>query len=155
MIRVLTDNRNRTVAEIRHILDRHNGSLGEAGCVSWQFEHRGVVAVDVSGLDEDMLIEAALEAGADDVEVEGATAEVITAPGELMDVKEALEGKGLAVQSAETTMRPKTTVPLAGKQARSILNLMEALEEQDDVQNVYANFDIPEEELTAIADKAG
>jgi YebC/PmpR family DNA-binding regulatory protein len=145
LIDVLTDNKNRTVAEIRHIMARYNGNLGESGCVAWNFNKCGLLLVDGSAVSEDTLLDVALEAGADDISLEGGTFEVVTAPNDVMDVKDALEGKGIAVASAEITKLPKSTVPLDGKTAEAVLKLMDAIEDQDDVQHVYSNFDIPEE----------
>jgi YebC/PmpR family DNA-binding regulatory protein len=150
LIDVLTDNKNRTVAEIRHIMTRNNSNLGEGGCVAWNFGKKGLIMVDTSAISEDALLEAALEAGAEDISTEGDTFDVITAPNEVMDVKEALEGKGIAVVSAEITMLPKSTVRVDGKTAESVLKLMDGLEDQDDVQHVYSNFDIPEEIMARI-----
>jgi YebC/PmpR family DNA-binding regulatory protein len=150
MIDVLTDNKNRTVAEIRHIINRGSGNLGESGCVAWNFEKKGLIMVDASGVSEETLLEAALEAGAEDIESEGDVFEVVTAPSDVMDVKEELEGKGIAVSSVEITMLPKSTVSVDGKMAESVLKLMDALEDQDDVQHVYSNFDIPEEIMAKI-----
>jgi len=150
MIDVLTDNKNRTVAEIRHIMSRNNGSLGEGGCVAWNFEKKGLLMVESSSMSEEALLEAALDAGAEDIESEGDTFEVITAPNDVMDVKESLESKGVAVSSAEITMLPKSTVRIEGKAAESVLKLMDALEDQDDVQHVYSNFDIPEDIMARI-----
>ena len=150
MIDVLTDNKNRTVAEIRHIMSKHNGSLGENGCVAWNFEKKGMIMVDASGVSEEALLDAALEAGAEDIESGDDTYEVVTSPNDVMDVKEALEGKGVAVVSAEITMLPKTTVSVDGKAAVSVLKLMDTLEDQDDVQQVYSNFDIPDEIIAKI-----
>jgi len=145
MINVLTDNKNRTVAEIRHILGRHNSSLGEGGCVAWNFEKKGVILIDASQGSEEEMLDAALEAGAEDIETEGDTYEVTTAPNDVMDVKDALEAGGITVASAEITMLPKSTVQVDTKTAEAILRLMDALEDQDDVQHVYSNFDIPDE----------
>jgi YebC/PmpR family DNA-binding regulatory protein len=145
MMDVLTDNRNRTVAEIRHIMGRYHGNLGENGCVSWNFEKRGVILVDASETSEEALLDAALEAGAEDITEEGDTFEVVTAPTEIMDVKDALEAAGIKVSTAELTRLPKNTVTVDAKTAESALRLMDALEDQDDVQNVYSNFDIPDE----------
>ena len=145
MINVLTDNKNRTVAEIRHILARHNGNLGEGGCVAWNFEKKGVILIDASQGSEEALLDAALEAGAEDIETEGDTYEVTTAPNDVMDVKDALEAGGITVASAEITMLPKTTLQVDTRTAEAILRLMDALEDQDDVQHVYSNFDIPDE----------
>lgn len=145
MIDVLTDNKNRTVAEIRHIMARNNGSLGEGGCVAWNFDKKGLIMVDASEASEDALLDAALEAGAEDIETEGDTYEITTAPNEVMEVKDALESAGIKVAEAEITKLPKSTVQVEGKTAEAALKLMDALEDQDDVQHVYSNFDIPEE----------
>lgn len=145
MINVLTDNKNRTVAEIRHILGRHNSSLGEGGCVAWNFEKKGVILIDASQASEETMLDAALEAGAEDIETEGDTYEVTTAWNDVMDVKDTLEAGGIAVASAEITMLPKSTLQVDTKTAEAILRLMDALEDQDDVQHVYSNFDIPDE----------
>jgi YebC/PmpR family DNA-binding regulatory protein len=150
-VEVLTDNKNRTTAEIRHMFTRYNGNLGETGCVAWMFDRKGLITMDAEGIDEDELMTAALEAGADDVSIEEGTVEIQTPPTELEQVKEGLEAAGLKVQVAELSMLPKNTVKLEGTNARTMLKLMEALEDQDDVQNVYANFDIPEEIMEEVS----
>ncbi|RJP73935.1 MAG: YebC/PmpR family DNA-binding transcriptional regulator [Candidatus Abyssobacteria bacterium SURF_17] len=150
MIDVLTDNKKRTVAEIRHVMSRNNGNLGETGCVAWNFEKKGLILVNAVDASEDLMLDAALEAGAEDVRSESDTHEIVTAPNEVIDVKEKLEKKGIPVASAEITMLPKNTVRVDGKTAESALRLMDALEEQDDVQHVYSNFDIPEEVMAKI-----
>lgn len=148
-IQVATDNRNRTVADLRHVLGRHGGTLGESGSVAWLFERKGLVIVDRSGLDEDQLMEIALEAGADDLMPQNGTYEVVTAVETLDKVKTALEQRGLKPLSAQPQMIPKTTVALEGERAKKMVKLMNALEDLDDVQQVSANFDIPEELLEA------
>ena len=150
MMDVLTDNKNRTVAEIRHIMGKYNGSLGEGGCVAWNFDKKGVILVDAAGASEDALLDAALDAGAEDITEEGDTFEIVTAPNQVMDVKEALEGKDITVATAEITMLPKSTVSVDDKTAHTLLKLMDALEDQDDVQHVYSNFDIPDEVMAKI-----
>ena len=150
LIDVLTDNKNRTVAEIRHIMSRNSGNLGEGGCVAWNFEKKGLIMVESSSISEEALLDAALDAGAEDIESEGDTFEVITAPNDVMDVKDALEEKEISVSSAEITMLPKNTVRVEGKDAELVLRLMDALEDQDDVQHVYSNFDIPEDIMAKI-----
>ncbi len=150
MVDVLTDNKNRTVAEIRHIMSRHNGNLGEGGCVAWNFEKKGLIMVDRSAVSEEIVFDAAIDVGAEDIQTEGDTYEIITKPNDVMDVKEALDEKGIPVASAEITMLPKSTVKLDGKTAEAALKLMDALEEHDDVQHVYSNFDIPEEIMAQI-----
>jgi YebC/PmpR family DNA-binding regulatory protein len=143
----LTDNRNRTAAEVRHIFAKSDGNLGEAGSVAWLFERRGVVVVDGSA-DEDELTLVAAEGGADDVQRDGSTWEVTAAPEHLSAVREAVERAGFTVENAELAMVPKTTIEVDDEtQAKKVLRLIDALEENDDVQEVYANFDIPERVL--------
>jgi YebC/PmpR family DNA-binding regulatory protein len=149
---VLTDNRNRTAGEVRHIFARHDGNLAESGAVAWLFERKGVVLVDRESADEDELTLAAADAGAEDVVEEGSSFEVTCAPEDLHAVREALEGTGIAVTDAEVTMLPKTTVAIEDEAvARKLLKLIDGLEENDEVQDVYANFDIPEKVLEAVA----
>jgi YebC/PmpR family DNA-binding regulatory protein len=150
LVEALTDNRNRTSAEVRHAFSKHNGSLGEPGSVAWIFEKRGVVTVDAERYDEDDLI-VAIDAGAEDVRDEGDTLRVLSQPADLSAVREALEGAGIEVGSAELAMEPKSTVEVKGNDARSLLGLIEALEEDDDVNEVHANFDIPDEVLEKLA----
>lgn len=151
LIEAMTDNKNRTVSEIRHILSRHGGSLGESGCVSWLFEKKGYILVDKNSVDEDTLLQVALEAGVEDVKNDPKedNYEIIVSPENLKDVKAFLEKAGINVSLAEVTMLPKNYVPIEGEDAEKMLKLMDALEDHDDVQNVYANFDIPDETLTA------
>ncbi len=145
-----TDNRNRTSAEVRHIFSKHNGSLGELGCVSWMFAKKGMILVDASAADEDTLTEIAIEAGAEDLVNNGDSFTVTTEPGDLDAVRSALEEKGVKVESAEISMVPNSTVKLEGKDAEQLLKLVGALEEQDDVQSVSANFDIADEVIEKI-----
>ncbi len=152
LVEALTDNRNRTAAEVRHAFAQHGGNLGTTGGVAWQFERRGVLLVPTDGVDEDALVLAAAEAGADDVRVDGTTFEVTTAPEELRAVREAIEGAGIAVETAELAMVPKTTVAIADEStAKRVVHLVEGLEDVDDVQEVYANFDISESLLESVA----
>ena len=152
IVEALTDNRNRTASEVRHVLSKHDGNLGGSGSVMWLFERRGLVLVRGESVDEDELLLAAAEGGADDVSLDGSTFQVTCAPEELKAVREAVEQAGFTVESAELTMVPKTTVEVANEAAaRKILRLMDALEESDDVQDVFANFDIPESVLEAVA----
>jgi YebC/PmpR family DNA-binding regulatory protein len=152
IVEALTDNRNRTAAEVRHVFTKHDGNLGGSGAVMWLFERRGIVLVDADSTDEDELLLAAAEGGADDVSLDGSTFQVTAAPEALTAVREAIEQAGFAVESAELTMVPKTTVEVGDEaSARKILRLIDALEESDDVQDVYANFDIPERVLEAAA----
>jgi len=144
LLEIMTDNRNRTAGEIRHIFARNGGSLGESGCVAWMFQKKGLIGVDKSagGPEEDELMLAALEAGAEDFKDEGDLYEVTTSPADLPAVKEALEKTGAVLQYAEVTMVPQSTVRVEGKDAEQVLKLMDMLEEHDDVQNVYANFEL-------------
>ncbi len=151
MVEVLTDNRNRTVAEIRHAFSKNKGNLGESGCVSWLFESRGYIAVSKAGADEETVMEVAIEAGADDVRDGGDVWEILTEPAQYDAVKRAVEEAGLPVESAELTMLPKNTVRLEGADAERMLRLMEMLEDNDDVQNVYANFDIDAADMERVA----
>ena len=140
-----TDNRNRTVAEIRHILNKHGGNLGETGSVSWVFEKRGLIRIQKQDYDEEELILAVIEAGADDFKVEEDFFEVYTQFEDLYKVRSTLEETAYNIESAEIALIPQNMVELDGKQAEQMLKLMDALEDSDDVQNVYANFDIDEE----------
>ncbi len=151
MVEVLTDNRNRTVAEIRHAFSKNKGNLGESGCVSWLFESRGYIAVPKARADEETVMEVAIEAGAEDVRDGGDVWEILTEPGQYDAVKRAVEEAGLPVESAELTMLPKNTVRLEGADAERMLRLMEMLEDNDDVQNVYANFDIDAADMERVA----
>jgi len=149
MLELLTDNRNRTAAEIRHLFSRHGGNLGETGCVSWMFQRKGLLMIDRADLrlEEDDLLLLALESGAEDVRTEGDTVEVLSAPEDLEKVKQSLEEAGVKLTSAEVTMLPQGTVRLEGDEAARMLKLMDALQDHDDVQEVYSNFDIPEGEM--------
>ena len=149
MVDILTDNRNRTAADIRHIFNKGNGNLGENGCVSWMFDTKGLIVFEKEGIEEEELFDLALEFGADDVEeiAEDGTFEVLTTPETFEAVKQAFDEKGWTYVSAEVTKIPQNTVKLEGKAAEQMLRLMEKLEDSDDVQNVYANFDIDMELL--------
>ncbi len=151
IVEALTDNRNRTAADVRHLFAKHDGNLGEAGSVAWLFERRGVVVVDGSA-DEDEITMAAADGGAEDVQRDGSSWEITSAPEDLSAVREALERAGFSVESAELALLPKTTIEVEDEsQAKKILRLIDALEENDDVQEVYANFDIPERVLEEVA----
>jgi YebC/PmpR family DNA-binding regulatory protein len=150
MVDALTDNRNRTGAEVRHAFERHGGSLGEPGSVAWQFENRGVILIDGDRYSEDDLMPA-IDAGAEDVTEDGDLFKVTTAASDLAAVRSALEGAGVDVQSAELSMEPKSTVEVGESDAPALLRLMDALEEHDDVDSVHANFDVPEEILEKAA----
>lgn len=145
IVDTLTDNRNRTVAEIRHALSKYGGSMAENGAVTWNFEQKGVITIPRGNHDPDLVFEQAIEAGSDDVEIGDEYFEVKTLPTDLHAVAEALESQGLEAESVELTMEPKTTVPVEEKDVKTLMKLMDALEEQDDVQNIYSNFDIAEE----------
>ena len=145
LVEVMTDNKNRTVAEIRHIFSKHGGNLGENGCVSWIFEKKGSILFDRKTISEDILMEAALEAGAEDVKEEENEFEVITDPLTFENVKKAIENRGLKYLKAQISMIPQSSVRIEADKAVQMLKLMEKMEDNDDVQNVYANFDIPDE----------
>jgi YebC/PmpR family DNA-binding regulatory protein len=151
LVDVLTDNKNRTVAEIRHLFAKHGGNLGETGCVAWMFARKGFIALGTSQSDEDTLLELVLEAGGDDIKTEGDMYEIVTSPEAFEDVRSALEQNGLTLDVAEVTMMPQNTVPVEGKQAEQVLRLMEALDDQDDVRKAHANFDISDEVMAALA----
>ncbi|RMF56723.1 MAG: YebC/PmpR family DNA-binding transcriptional regulator [Calditrichaeota bacterium] len=145
-----TDNRNRTVSEVRHLLNKYGGNLGESGCVSWLFDKKGLIRVLAQNYDEEELMMLAIDAGAEDFQSEDEFYEIYTAFEDLEKVRSSLEEAGIQIESAETTYIPQNTVPLEGKQAEQMLKLMDALEENDDVQNVYANFDIDEKVMEAL-----
>ncbi len=151
LVEALTDNRNRTGAEIRHAFDRHNGNLGEPGSVAWQFEKKGVVLVDGERYSEDDLI-GAIDAGAEDVARDGDVFKVTTEPADLTAVRAALEGSGVEIESSDLAMEPNAVVEIADEsEARALVRLMESLDDQDDVESVHANFDIPEALLEQVA----
>ena len=149
MIKVLTDNKNRTAPEIRHTFEKFGGNLGEVGSVGWMFERKGIIHIEAARVDEDELLGLALDAGAADMRRADSVFEVTAAPQDLENVRRTLEGRGVPIQSAEVTYVPQSMVRLEGKEAQQVLRLVEALEDLDDVQNVYANFDIPDEVLEA------
>ena len=152
LVEALTDNRNRTASEVRHAFTKFGGNLGTTGAVAWQFERRGVVLVSASGADEEELVTAAAEGGADDVELDGSSFVVTSTPESLSDVRRALQDGGFTVESVELAMVPKTTIAVSDESAaRRIVKLVEGLEDTEDVQDVYANFDIPEDVLEAVA----
>jgi YebC/PmpR family DNA-binding regulatory protein len=149
MVKVLTDNKNRTAPEIRHTFAKFGGNLGEVGSVGWMFERKGIIQVEVTRVDEDELLGLALDAGAADLRRIDASFEITATPQDLESVRRTLEGRGVPLQSAEVTYVPQTTVRLEGRDAQQVLRLVEGLEELDDVQHVYANFDIADEVLEA------
>lgn len=145
MVDCVTDNKNRTASELRHLFSKYGGNMGAQGCVAWMFESKGVITVDASKTDEDSLMDVALEAGADDVKTEEGVFEVYTAPSSFEAVKAAIEAKGIPISSAELSKIPQNTVQLDDKAAESMLKLMDMVEDFDDTQKVYANFDISPE----------
>jgi YebC/PmpR family DNA-binding regulatory protein len=147
IVEALTDNKNRTVAEIRHIFDKYNGNLGESGCVSWIFEKKGMIIVPSAGLTEDEVMELALESGAQDVTSEEGFFEIKTEQQDFEAVRQAMEAKGWKIESAEITMIPQNTVRLDGKKAEQMLKMMDALDDHDDLQTAFANFDISDEDM--------
>jgi YebC/PmpR family DNA-binding regulatory protein len=152
IVEALTDNRNRTASDVRHVFAKNDGNLGGSGAVSWLFERRGLILVNADGVDEDELTLAAAEGGADDVSLDGSSFQIVGPPESVATVREALERAGFTVEAAELTMVPKTTVQVASENdAKKILRLIDQLEDNDDVQDVYANFDIPEQVLEAVA----
>ena len=152
LVEALTDNRNRTASEVRHAFTKFGGALGATGAVAWQFERRGVVVVAAADVDEEELFLAAADAGAEDLEQDGDVFQVTSAPEALSSVREAIEAAGFTVDSAELMLVPKTTVAVEDEtKARQVMRLIDALEDNDDVQDVYANFDIPERVLEAVA----
>ncbi len=151
LVDCLTDNRNRSVAEVKHLFERHGGNLGEPGCVAWMFEQKGLIVLERDKVDEEQLLDLALEAGAEDV-IEGEDEfEVITNPSDFEKVKKAIEDADLPFSVAEVTKIPKNTVKVEGKKAQQLLNLMQGLEDNEDVSNVYANFDISDEVLEELS----
>ena len=153
MIDALTDNKNRTVGEIRHILTKHNGHLGEGGSVAWNFTQKGVIAIPSEDYDEDSILEIVLEAGAEDLKTEGDNYEVTTDPKDFAVVRDALNAANIAITHAEITRIPGTTVQLEEDVARKVLKLMDVLDDHDDVQNVSANFDISDDIMEALKDE--
>jgi len=151
MIDCLTDNRNRTVADIKHIFERHGGNLGEPGCVSWMFEKKGLIVFEKNSVEEEKLLDLALEAGAEDIKEGETQFEVLSDPADFESVKKAFDDEGLSYTLAEISMIPQNTVRLEGKEAERMLTLMGALEENDDINHVYANFDIPDEVMEALS----
>ena len=152
LVEALTDNRNRTASDVRHQFSKHEGNLGTTGAVAWLFERRGIVMVAAGGVDEDELMLAAADGGAEDIELDGSSFQVSSAPEDLSSVRGAIEAAGFAIESAGLSMVPKTTVAIDDETtAKKVVRLVEGLEDSDDVQDVYANFDIPEQVLEAAA----
>jgi YebC/PmpR family DNA-binding regulatory protein len=151
IVEVATDNKNRTVSEVRHAFSKNGGNMGEQGSVAWMFERKGQIILEGENLNEDELMNLVLEAGADDLRQDGDTWEVITAPEALNGVQEAIEKAKVAISEAKLAMIPKNTIQVEGKNVNGLLKLLDALEEHDDVQNVYSNADIDEKEMEALA----
>ena len=151
MVDSLTDNKNRTVSDLRHLFTKYGGSMGEPGCVSWMFDKKGVIVFDQATVKEDELLEAALDSGAEDIQTSESQIEVLTDPAAFLEVKEALEAKGFEPTLAELQLIPKTTVAISEEsRAQAVLKLVELIEDHDDVNNVFANFDIPDSVLEAL-----
>lgn len=150
MLQIMTDNRNRTAGDVRHLFSKYGGNLGESGCVAWMFEKKGVVRIARNGADEDEVLMAALEAGGEDVQSDDEGFTIYSDPASFEEVRNALEEAGYVIESAEISMQPKNTVAVEGADAKRLLQLLEALEDHDDIQDVQANFDISEEALEAI-----
>jgi YebC/PmpR family DNA-binding regulatory protein len=151
-LEVLTDNKNRIVSEIRHVLTKYGGNLGASGCVAWMFHKRGVITVDLEAANEDTLMEVALEAGADDMKSDTGAYEIVMDPAVLDDVRQTIEKKGIKIASAEVTMIPQSTTKLTKEgDASSMLKMLDILEENDDVQKVYSNFDIDQSLMEKLA----
>jgi YebC/PmpR family DNA-binding regulatory protein len=151
LVDTVTDNRNRTAPAIRHVFSKYGGNLGEANSVAWMFERKGVISAQIGSRDSDEIELAAIEAGADDTHVDGETIEITTEPADLEAVRRSIEARGVTIENAEVTMQPKQTVPVGEDKAPAVLRLLEALEEEDDVQQVHANFDIPTDVLERIS----
>jgi YebC/PmpR family DNA-binding regulatory protein len=151
MVQVLTDNRNRTGPELRHVFEKFGGNMGSSGAVAWMFERKGMISVDTDKITEDDLLEKALEAGAADVRRAEKVFEITTAPAQMDEVRDALARAGVPIAEGQVTYVPQSTVRVEGKDATAVVKLIEALEELDDVQSVYANYDIPDEVLEAIS----
>jgi len=149
MISAMTDNRNRSASEIRHVFSKNGGNLGETGCVAWMFKKKGLLVanLDEIGMDEEGFVDLAIESGAEDFEIDDNIVEVYTEPEDFEEVEKFFEAKGIKFSTAEITMLPQNTVKITGEDAQKVLNLIESLEDLDDVQEVYSNFDIPEDEL--------
>ncbi|HPI92451.1 MAG TPA: YebC/PmpR family DNA-binding transcriptional regulator [Deltaproteobacteria bacterium] len=150
LVKVLTDNKNRAVADIRHLFSKYNGNLGETGCVNWMFDKKGYASIDKATVDEETLYDIALGAGADDITDTGETFEILTSPEDIENLRSALEEKGIRYTQLEIQMIPQTNVTLTGKPAQQTLKLLDALEDLDDVQAVSSNFDISDEEMAEL-----
>ncbi|MDD4274605.1 MAG: YebC/PmpR family DNA-binding transcriptional regulator [Desulfobacter postgatei] len=150
MVECLTDNRNRTIADVRYIFNKAGGNVGTDGCVAWMFDKKGVITISKEHADEETLMEVALEAGAEDIKDEGETFDVLTAPEDFDAVKDAIDGAQIPCEVAEISMVPQNTTAVSGKEAEQMVRFMEALDDNDDVQNFYTNADIPDEAFDAM-----
>jgi YebC/PmpR family DNA-binding regulatory protein len=150
LVNVMTDNKNRAVADIRHLFSKYNGNMGETGCVNWMFSKKGFASIEKSTVDEETLYDVALDVGAEDISDQGDTFEILIAPEDIEKLRTALEAKGIKYNQLEVQMVPQTNVTLAGKQAQQVLKLMDLLEELDDVQSISSNFDITDEEMAQL-----
>ncbi len=150
LVQVASDNKNRIVAEVRHILSKNGGAMGEAGSVAWMFDNKGMMTFDAEKYSEEQIMEIALEHGAEDVSEEDGTVEVIVSPSEYEAVRQAFEDAGIEFQTAELTMLPQNTIEVDAENGRKLLRLLDALEDNDDVQNVYSNFDLPDEVMAEL-----
>ncbi|HQL65454.1 MAG TPA: YebC/PmpR family DNA-binding transcriptional regulator [bacterium] len=151
LVETLTDNKRRTAAEIRSIFSRHNGNLGESGCVSWMFERKGVIDVKKENVNEEQLFSLVLDAGADDLQLDNDVFEIVCPPDKVETIKKILEQNNIAIESASVNLIPKNTVRVEGKDAEQLLKLLDELEEHEDVQNVHSNFDIPDDVIEAMS----
>ena len=150
LVNVLTDNKNRAVADIRHLFSKYNGNLGETGCVSWMFDKKGYASIDKDAVDEDTLYEIMMDADVDDISDQGDIFEILFAPEDIETVRAALEKNSISYTQLEVQMIPQTNVTLTGKQAQQALKLLDALEDLDDVQSISSNFDIDDEEMAQL-----
>lgn len=153
LMEIMTDNKNRTLPDVRFLLSKNGGNLGEAGCVSWMFEKKGFIVVDCQKIEEERLMNLVLEIGAEDLCVEENQYEIFTAPKDFEKVKEVLQKEGIEMLFSDITSVPKNTIKLEGKEVDQMLRLMDILENHDDIQNVYANFDIPDDVIEKAAEK--
>ncbi len=153
MVSALTDNRNRSASDVRYVFSKNGGNLGETGCVAWMFQKKGLLVLNLEEINmgEDEVVDLAIESGAEDYESDGSDLEIYTEPEDFEEVKKFFEAKGVSFTNSEVTMLPQNMVKVTGKAAQQVINLVESLEDLDDVQQVYANFDIPDEELEAVA----
>ena len=147
MVETLTDNKNRTTSELRNIFSKKGGNLAGAGSVAWMFQKKGFIVIDKKEIEEEKLMNIVIEAGAEDIKTEESTYEITTSPGDFENLRKTIEAKNIKIQSAETTMIPSSTIKVEGQEAKSVIELIESLEEHEDAQHVYANFDIPDEIL--------